>query len=109
MLKNQTSRHLSCSPDLLIVVADPHGDRRAPVSVPGNGPVARISQPVAEALLAHKIRNPARDVRYHELHSRYNLKPVVPCKPFSDAEIKEYINEVMETIFLRQTKRGNDS
>jgi hypothetical protein len=36
------------SDDLLHVVADPEGDRRAPESVPTDGPVLGVSQPVVE-------------------------------------------------------------
>lgn len=47
-------------PDLFKVLADPEGDRRAPVTVPGNGPITSVSQPVPETLLTHELWNPAR-------------------------------------------------
>ena len=46
--------------DLLSVVADPNGQRRAPVAVATHGPVARVGQPVVEALLLHELGNPVR-------------------------------------------------
>ena len=36
-----------------IVVVDPHGDAASPEAVAGNVPVARVLEPVAEALVAH--------------------------------------------------------
>jgi hypothetical protein len=43
---------------LVALVAFPDGDRRAPVTVPRNIPVAGILQPVAEAPVFHRFRHP---------------------------------------------------
>ena len=47
-----------CVSDLLKVIADPQRDRRAPITVPGNGPIAGIPQPVPKPLLPYKLRDP---------------------------------------------------
>ena len=41
-----------------VVVVDPHGDAAAPEAVSGDVPVARLLEPVAEALFAHVVRRP---------------------------------------------------
>mmetsp|Transcript_63686 Transcript_63686/g.184702 ORF Transcript_63686/g.184702 Transcript_63686/m.184702 type:complete len:476 (-) Transcript_63686:842-2269(-) len=43
---------------LLEVVGDPEGDRRAPVAVPRDAPVAGLCQPIVEALLLDEARHP---------------------------------------------------
>mmetsp|Transcript_41508 Transcript_41508/g.130922 ORF Transcript_41508/g.130922 Transcript_41508/m.130922 type:complete len:397 (-) Transcript_41508:157-1347(-) len=46
--------------DLLAVVRDPHRDRRPPEAVARDGPVARVLEPVLEALLTYVARHPVR-------------------------------------------------
>ena len=46
--------------DLLIVVGDPQRNRVAPVTVARYGPVARVRQPVGEALLLGELGHPVR-------------------------------------------------
>ena len=43
---------------LLSVLTDPQRDGVAPVSVPADGPISGVSQPVAKPLLFHKLRHP---------------------------------------------------
>mmetsp|Transcript_41792 Transcript_41792/g.110426 ORF Transcript_41792/g.110426 Transcript_41792/m.110426 type:complete len:1093 (+) Transcript_41792:362-3640(+) len=53
-------RHRADADNLLEVVRDPEGQRSAPVPVPGHAPVPGVHQPVVEALLLHKGRDPVR-------------------------------------------------
>ena len=43
------------------VSTDPEIDRRSPESIPGDGPVTRVLQPVGEALLLDKRRHPGNN------------------------------------------------
>lgn len=61
-IKNNKCMFL-CFTDLLEVIADPDGDRCAPVTIPWNRPVTRVSQPVPKTLLTHKLWNPAETER----------------------------------------------
>ena len=45
---------------LLEILADPQRDRRPPIPVPRDVPVARVREPVAEAVVADVLRHPVR-------------------------------------------------
>jgi hypothetical protein len=48
--------------DLLVVITHPERDRRAPVPIPRDVPVAGIREPVAEAAVTDVLGNPDRHV-----------------------------------------------
>lgn len=92
--------HCCVVPHLLEVVADPQGDRGAPVAVPGNGPVSRIPQPVPKTLFPHKFWNPGhtwyllRKFHFKIKYIEYQLRATtvkVQFITFRDSRFKAFI------------------
>lgn len=72
--------------DFLAIVTDPDRDWVSPISVSGETPVARVFQPVVEALLLDEAGDPAG--RLVELN-----KPVLDLCDFDEPAIEATVDE----------------